>query len=499
MSYKLFQYQEAAITNLTSAFRAGKKRVVLCLPTGAGKTVIFAHIAKLSAEKGKKVIILAHRKELFSQAYDKLTAMGLTPTKFSADEKNPSRLTVAMVETAKRNAEKLRAIPFDLVIIDEAHMGNFNAIFDMWPNAWFVGLTATPLSAKKDSPMKDLWNEVVVGAEIPQLVELGRLAKVTTYAPRLIDTRKMKVAMGEYTEESMMSEFDRPIVYDGVIDEYRNRANGKKALVFCVNITHTAITAEKFRAAGYDARSLDSTNSDEERTEVLSWYEKTSGAILVNCSILTTGFDSPSTEVIIINRATTSVTLYLQMVGRGSRVTDDKSQFIVIDAGECYKRCGGTWDTPRDWSDTFHNPPVPKRRKEEEEEEEKKSGKICLVCSAVIPSGNVCKLCGYKFPTQEIATARAVAGFEAVRPTKASAKKEAAEVAHVHFQFLRAQQIATGKKVGWIYYRLMDDKKHSQEVVKLMLAMYAKLVARTEISDRQASARAGMMMKEKVA
>lgn len=140
-----------------------------------------------------------------------------------------------------------------------------------------------------------------------------------------------------------------------LLHAYTEKAIGTKTLIFNNGINTSLYVYETFKEAGYAIRHLDNTSSSEERKEILSWFKKTPDAVLTSVGILTTGFDEPTVKTIILNRATKSLTLYFQMIGRGSRKLPNKSDFTVIDLGNNAARFG-LWNEPIDWQHIFKSP-----------------------------------------------------------------------------------------------------------------------------------------------
>jgi len=363
-------YQVDSVGQVQRAFQQGSRRVILCLPTGAGKTVIFSDIAAKAAAKGKRVAILTHRRELLSQA-----------GKLNSCE-------VLMVETLNNQIKRgLDLSQYDLLVIDEAHIGNFRKVLEGF-KGFVIGATATPVSSP---PLKEQYNAIVCPVGIESLIKDNWLAVPKTYAMHPVDTSKLATARGEYTEASLDDAFNRPKVYEGVVHEFCQKWADKKAIVFCVNISATINTAEAFAKELGAGRvyAVHSKQSPQERAALIEAFTESKDGILVNCGIATTGFDCPDIEVVVVNRATKSVALWLQMVGRASRRTEQKEGFTILDFGENVTRLG-FWQEPRDWAHLFENP--------------KKKGegvapvKDCLACGFVAyASARVCANCGAEF------------------------------------------------------------------------------------------------------
>jgi superfamily II DNA or RNA helicase len=293
-----------------------------------------------------------------------------------------------MVETLNNQIKRgLDLGQYDLLVIDEAHIGNFRKVLEGF-KGFVIGATATPVS---NPPLKDSYNDIVCPVGIESLIEQGWLAVPNTYAMHPVDTSKLATARGEYTEQSLDDAFNRPKVYEGVVQEFVKGWADKKAIVFCVNISATINTAEAFAKELGAARvyAVHSKQSPQERTALIDQFTASRDGVLVNCGIATTGFDCPDIEVVVVNRATKSVALWLQMVGRASRRTEQKEAFTILDFGENVTRLG-FWQEPRDWAQIFLHP--------------KKKGegvapvKDCPACGFVAyASARICANCGAEF------------------------------------------------------------------------------------------------------
>lgn len=333
------------------------------LPTGGGKTVVFSEIAKrFIAQTGKKVVILTHRIELSAQTSRMLTEFGVSNKVIDSKVKElydheHYMCFVAMVETLNNRLqdEKVTLDGIGLVIIDEAHYNSFRKLFQYFDNAHILGVTATPLSSNMNLPMKDNYSELIVGHSIEYLVANGYLAKATTYSYEVgLGTLKVGIN-GDYTVSSSELLYSNQEMQGKLIRAYNERAKGKKTLIFNNGIKTSQQVYRTFAAAGLNVRHLDSKNTKDERKEIIDWFKHTPNAILSSVGILTTGFDEPTVEVIIMNRATRSLTLYFQMIGRGSRILANKKNFEIIDLGNNAARFG-LWDQEIDWQRVFRSP-----------------------------------------------------------------------------------------------------------------------------------------------
>ena len=361
---ELYKYQKIAIEEIFQRFdnAANDYHLLYQLPTGGGKTVIFSEIVRRYISKyNKKVLVLTHRIELSKQTSNMLGEFGV-PNKIinstaNLDDQDNYHCFVAMVETLKNRLtdDKLDISDIGLVIVDEAHYNSFTKIFKFFDESFILGVTATPLSSNIKLPMYENYKELYVGETIEHLIENHYLASANMYSYNVGLTSLEVGANGDYTVKSSEDLYTNVDMLSKLVSAYEETSKGKKTLIFNNGI-HTSIQVfHAFKRAGYPIAHLDNTNTKKERDFILRWFKKTPNAIITSVSILTTGFDEPTIESIILNRATKSLTLYYQMIGRGSRILDNKTTFNVIDLGNNFHRFGA-WGADLDWQRMFRAP-----------------------------------------------------------------------------------------------------------------------------------------------
>ncbi|GEP51170.1 DEAD/DEAH box helicase [Flavobacterium noncentrifugens] len=360
---KLYPYQERDINILFEkiATLPQHSRILYQLPTGGGKTVVFSEIAKRFIEtSGSKVMILTHRAELCRQTAITLKNSGVQNAIINSKSKKAdpkSDCYVAMIETLKNRikSKKIQTQNIGLVIIDEAHHNSFRKLLGNFKNAFVIGVTATPFSSDVSVPMNVHYNELVTGENIQSLIDGGFLAKPMSHAYE-VELNTLKTGIhGDYTVSSSNELYSSPAMLKLLLEAYESKVKGSKTLIFNNGIDTSLKVAEFFSDAGIPIKHLDNHTPNEERKEILKWFKKTKGAVLTSVSILTTGFDEPTVQAVILNRATTSVTLYHQMIGRGARRLASKNNFTIIDIGNNIQRFG-QWHEPVDWKFVFENP-----------------------------------------------------------------------------------------------------------------------------------------------
>ncbi len=360
----LYSYQKGAIDKIFTAFddAAEDYHLLYQLPTGGGKTVIFSEIVRQYLKNHKKkVLVMTHRIELCKQTSTMLTEFGVknkvVNSTANLEDQGEYSCFVAMVETLNNRLQedKLDISDVGLVIIDEAHYNSFTKLFKFFEKAFILGVTATPLSSNIKLPMSNNYDELITGESIESLIENGFLSRAEMYSYNVGLTSLVVGANGDYTVQSSEDLYTGSDMLSKLLQAYEERCKGKKTLIFNNGINTSLYVYDAFKHAGYPVAHLDNTATKKQRKAILKWFKDTPDAILTSVSILTTGFDEPTVESIILNRATKSLTLYYQMIGRGSRVLNNKSTFKVIDLGNNFHRFG-PWGADLDWQRIFKSP-----------------------------------------------------------------------------------------------------------------------------------------------
>jgi superfamily II DNA or RNA helicase len=361
----LYDYQIKDLNRIFDVMReeSADFNLLYQLPTGGGKTVIFSEIVRRYVEQhNKKVVILTHRIELCKQTSNVLSGFNVENKVINSvvktlPDQDDYQCFVAMVETLNNRLSdkdfELKNI--GLVIIDEAHYNSFRKLFKFFEQCFILGVTATPLSSNIKLPMKDNYNKLIVGDDISTLIKNGFLSRADVYNYD-VGLTGLKIGInGDYTVKSSEALYTNGLMQSKLLLAYEELAKGKKTLIFNNGIYTSKEVYYTFKKAGYNVQHLDNTASKQERKDILKWFKATPDAVLSSVSILTTGFDEPSVESIILNRATRSLTLYFQMIGRGSRIYKERNTFQVIDLGNNTTRFG-PWNQPVDWKHIFKFP-----------------------------------------------------------------------------------------------------------------------------------------------
>lgn len=393
---KLRPYQEDAVKAIRGSIKRGSKKIILCAPTGAGKTFIFSYISKMAVDKNRRVMICTDRVELLKQSGGSLSMLGMEPKEIKAGVKLDDflgHMYTAMVETLNRRLKDKKyqdlVASMDVIVFDEAHKQAFNKIMPFISEKTVViGATATPYRERNQKALDEFYNALVEVTDIPTLIQEGYLSEPLSYGVP-VDLSNVKMKAGDFDLNTMGQEYSKNKVYQGVIENYLELTPNKKAITFSSNIESSKELTLSMQEAGIDAKHLDSNMGKYERNSVLSWFHRTKDAVLNNVGILTTGFDCPEIEVVILYRATTSLPLFLQMVGRGSRIAPGKNEFTILDFGENIQRLG-FWEAPRVWS--------LEKAKKKSKKEQAAPVKGCPECKALVfASTRTCQYCDHEF------------------------------------------------------------------------------------------------------
>lgn len=395
MSVTLRPYQADAVEVLRDRYRAGRRSPLLVLATGGGKTVIFSHVAAGAQERGKRVLILAHRRELIRQASRKLSDAGVEHGVVAPDfTPSTAAVQVASVQTLARRIETLPA--FDLIVIDEAHhavAGQWARIVAAQPRARLLGVTATP--ERMDGRGLGLqaggcFDDMVLGPSAADLIGMGFLTPARVYAPaEKPDFSGVRTKGGDFDAKQLEARVNVATITGDVVAHYRKLASGLPTIAFCITVQHAQDVAASFRAAGFRAVCGHGGMAQGERDAAINGLATGDVQILTTCDLVSEGLDVPAVSAAILLRPTKSLGLYLQQVGRGLRPAPGKQHLVVLDHAGC-TTMHDMPDAPRAWSLKGR----PKSAAEPDMQH-------CPECLAVQRTARVCTACGFEFWEEE--------------------------------------------------------------------------------------------------
>ena len=349
---QLRDYQLTDVERLRDEFRKGARAPIYQLATGGGKTVVFSHIIQAAAMRGRRTGVFVHRRELIKQTSNKLdwtgTAHGIMAAGLDRDHD-------ALVQVLSIQSAVNRKLPdFDFIVIDEAHHARaetWHKLLASQTKARLLGVTATPARTDgKGLGVKwgGLFDSMVCGPSMQELVDAGHLAPSKCFVPaRLIDTRGLKKVAGDYRLDELAARAS--VVTGDAIREYRDKALGRTAIAFCVNVEHAQNVASAFSAAGFRAACVHGKTPKDERDRLIAGLGDGSLDILTSCELISEGLDVPAVGAVILLRPTHSLIMALQQIGRGMRPAPGKDCLVVLDhAGNTVKH--GLPEEDRDWS-----------------------------------------------------------------------------------------------------------------------------------------------------
>ncbi len=462
MSFDLRPYQQHAEHEARSALAGGLKRVALYLPTGGGKTLTATSIITKAVAKGRKVVFIANRKQLIRQTSEVLTRYGISHGIIQAEN---TRSLDAQVLVASIDTVHVRGLPDDvgLIIIDEAHgvagSEKYRALLASYNNLPVVGLTATPFAAGMgkhyDELGGSLFQHLVVGATIKDLITDDYLVDVDIYAPSEPDLAKVRSSKGadgllDYNQSDLEYATDKPELIGDILTHWHKLAAGKQTVVFATSIPHSRHIVEQFQAAGVTAEHMDYRADDEERAAILCRFAAGETVVLSNVALLSEGWDCPACEVMILARPTRSLIRFIQMVGRVLRPSPGtgKTMALLLDHSGSTARLGHPCDDlPLELDDG-----KPKTAGKQQAERRESLPKPCPACKFMRPAGiHQCPKCG--FAPQQQSTVEVVAGELVKFDRKKPLKKETGQ--HIYSQLLGYAQ-TQGYKPGWAFHKYLE-------------------------------------------
>ena len=333
--------------------------VMFQMPTGTGKTRLFTSIIRDINDYSKlrkepvKILIIAHRTELIDQIDESLRRYCVAHNVIAGSRgdrnyKYPVNVASIQTITNKNNLKDAQKLKVQFVIIDEAHhalAATYKKLWDMYPGSKKLGVTATPWRMNHQS-FTDLFDKLVLSMPIKDFIKQGYLSAYKYFSLRG-DTDIQKAIddieldrFGEYKESSMEEKMDIGSIRAQLLDSYLSLAEGKKGIIYAINIVHAKHICEEYKKAGYKAVSIDSKTPAAERKSLVNKFKQGEIDIIVNVDIFSEGFDCPDIEFIQLARPTRSLVKYLQQVGRGLRPTENKENCIILDNVGMYSRFG---------------------------------------------------------------------------------------------------------------------------------------------------------------
>lgn len=448
----LRDYQQQAVDNIRGTFARGTRRVLYVAPTGSGKTVLFAYIARHAAARQRRVCVLVHRRELLLQTCAKLEhAHGCIAPGY---HRSQELIQVATVQTLVRRLDQYE---FDLLVVDEAHHAlakTYLQVINASPRARVLGVTATP-SRLDGKGLGDLFDELLTGPSVQELTDAGYLAPAVVYAPSTIDTSNVRTVAGDWQKSQLSVAADRPTITGCAIEHYRRLADGVPAIAFCVSVAHAQHVAAQFRAAGYTARCVDGNTPQADRDGAIAGLARGTLDVLTSCEIISEGVDVPVVGCGILLRPTKSTALALQQMGRILRPAPGKREAVILDhAGNCLRH--GLPEEDREWTLEAGY----KQRRGESDGGP--SVRQCTRCYFVHRAAPQCPQCGHVYPVQSREVEQQDGELQRLNPEQVRARREVGR-ARDRAALERIAE-ARGYNPAWVEHILRARARKREEV-----------------------------------
>ena len=386
-------YQTKLLDQIRQSMRS-HRRVCAVMPTGAGKSVVIAAIIHAAAAKGRRVLLLAHRRRLINQLSRTVGSWGI-----EHDVIVPGRhqrghgIAVGSVQTVVRRLDKL--LPPDLIIIDEAHHltrdNQWGQVVGHWPNAYLIGKTASP-QRLDGRGLGEVFDDLVIGPTPQWLTDEGFLARARIFCPpTTMDTSKLRKVRGEFDMREAAAALEQAKIHGDAVEHYLKIVAPGTALVSCVSVEFADAMAARFNAAGIPAKAITGGCSEDDQEQIFTDLGRGVIKVVTYCEMLSEGVDVPSINAAILLRPTASVTMYLQQVGRCLRPKADGSAAIILDHVGNVERHGLPTEE-RNWT---------LEGRDKRKRDAAPSVRMCPRCFAANgTAAQVCSECGHEFTTE---------------------------------------------------------------------------------------------------
>ena len=442
----LREYQNKIITDIKESWKSGYKSPCVVAPCGSGKSVLLAELARLTTHNKKKVMFIVHRKELCDQ---------IRKT-FIEQDVDMDYCNINMVQTLVRRLDTTDRP--DLIMIDENHhcvSKSYKKIVDHYKDVYKVGVTATPIRLDGRG-LIETNDKLIETVSCKWLLDNKYLSPARIYSAPLINLKNVKNSKGDYDTKECELLLDKSVIYGDVIKHYKEKADGRKTIIYCVSVKHSENTVIEFNNAGITACHIDGTTPKTQRDDIINKFRSGEIQVLSNCDIVSEGFDIPDCECVILLRPTQSLSLYIQQALRCMRYVDGKESVILDHVANTYKH-GLPWQN-REWT-------LEGKKRGKQKEKEKSDIWTCERCFNVWSKeeGRICPNCSLELPLseREIQEQKNIELVEILESDFKKSHKSRRE------EYKRIQE-ARGYKKGWIWHQIQKDKEeHERKINKI--------------------------------
>jgi superfamily II DNA or RNA helicase len=400
---ELWPFQQDVIAKYERERAAGKRRIIMVAPTGAGKTVIGAAIIKQAVAAYRNVLVLAHRREIIKQTSGKLhkhcIAHGIIQAGMDNLARPLERVQVASIQTLHVRAvrsDRMKLPPADLLVIDECHhtpAESYRKIIAAYPDAVLLGLTATPCRGDGRG-LGGIFESLIEAPQVAELIAQRYLVKTRVYAPAIPDLKGVRVQAGDYVESQLAERMDRPKLIGDIVLHWLKYSERRRTVAFTVNVAHSIHLRDEFVKSGVRAEHIDATTPKPERDATLARLASGEIELVSNCMVLTEGWDMPEVGCCILARPTRKMGLYRQMIGRVLRPAPNKTDAIILDHAGAVFRHGFAEDHVEWTLDPDRRAESPSHQAREEYGSASRLIE-CTNCGAIREGGKPCFHCGF--------------------------------------------------------------------------------------------------------
>lgn len=397
--FELREYQKNQNNAIRESARKGNKRIISCTATGSGKSAMLADLTISALDKLKRVLIVLPRRSLVKQLSESFEQWGINHGVVMSGMKpfGMPRCQIASIDTymSRLSNGRMQFIDADMVIIDEAHLQMSKKKVELFSRyKTVIGFTATPVAPRKQS-MGALYQDIVSTISMQQLMDAGFLTPLRYFAKPGIDLSSLELdASGDYRESQLGDVMDKAELVGDILQNWMRIAEGKPTVVFASSQAHARHICDEFCRAGYKFEYVDCNTPDEDRSALFDRVRSGETIGIVNVGIVSVGIDIPNLAVVVLARPTPLISVYLQCVGRITRLYPGKLFGTVIDHAGIIERLGlatNDFEWSLDGSES-----VEERAKKKAEEKKEPKEIICKVCNNVFKSSRRCPKCGHE-------------------------------------------------------------------------------------------------------
>ena len=458
---ELRDYQKRTVEAIRKNAAEGSRRILVVMPTGAGKTHTMAELVSGALSKGNKVLALMHRRGLVDQMQERFAECqidsGIIMAGIDSDLQHDCQIAslwtyVRRLRLAEREYNRF-FIDAPCLLIDEAHHilnKTYQKVMSDYPDAFVIGFTATP-TLSTGAGLGEYFDSMVNVVSMDELISGGWLVPGEYYGPTEPDLTKLKIVQGDYEKKGLDEKVNKPQIIGDVVDNWSELAGDKQTMVFAVNRKHARAICREYQARGVNAEYLDAHSDDDGRSDVLRRFNNGDTQVICQVGLYTEGTDLPAIQCLVIARPTRSLGLHRQILGRGARPYPGKDRFVVLDHGGNVRRLGYYEDEMAWTLEGRANANRPKKPRTKE-----RSILICEMCTTSF-SGKVCPRCGH--PVRDYAKKIAALDAELVRLDRGKEPKVTMEDKERFYRMLEYHRRQKGYAEGWLGHKFKSKFK----------------------------------------